>query len=193
MYTITLKNTDDDAGDDNWTTMIVVYDPDAGWTNADGSFVSAPGAWSTHPTVSGQGWFHLAAHYYKPNDTKPVGNAGAWLLPNTSLRFDTFSDTGVDWLVVTPDGKTAAKGHGKLAGLSGEYGFVQYGYDGCTNGPAGHCIPGPDKYRTVIWPLAEGAYPTGNALYDNRASAGYDLDVAEPQPLTSGIVNIQRP
>lgn len=193
MYTIKLTNTDDDGGDDSWTTMVVVYDPDAGWTNADGSFVSPAGAWSTHPAVTGLGWFHLAAHYYKPRDTKPVGNAGAWLLPNTSLRFDTASDTGVDWLVVTPDGKTAAKGHGKLAGLSGEYGFVQYGYDGCANWPSPHCLPGPDKYRTVIWPLSEGDYPTGNAVYDNRASAGYDVDVAEPQPLTSGIVNIQRP
>jgi hypothetical protein len=114
-------------------------------------------------------------------------------LPGTNWQFDTASDTGVDWLVVTPDGKIASKGHGKVAGRSGEYGYVYYGYDGCANGSTPHCRPGPDKFRVVVWPLAEGAYPTGNAVYDNRASAGYDVDVAEPQALTSGIITIHQP
>jgi hypothetical protein len=192
MYTITLTNTDDDTGADNWTTMVVVYDPDAGWANADGSVRSSPGSLTTNPTAQGQAWWHLAAHYYKPHDTKPVGDARTWL-PGTNWRFDTFSDTGVDWLVVTPDGKLASKGHGQIAGLSGEYGYVYYGYDGCTIFTTPHCVPGPDKFRVVVWPLSEGAYPTGNAVYDNRASAGYDVDVAEPQPVLSGLVTILRP
>jgi hypothetical protein len=96
--------------------------------------------------------------------------------------------------VVTPDGKIASKGHGTLAGRSGEYGYVYYGYDGCANGQTPGCVPGPDRFRTVLWPLSEGTYPTpANVTYDNRPSAGYDVDVAAPQQLTSGIVTIHRP
>ncbi|WIX85695.1 hypothetical protein [Amycolatopsis sp. DG1A-15b] len=193
MFTITLTNTDDDTGADTWTTMVVVYDPDAGGANADGAFTSVAGLWTTDPTAAGEQWWHLTARYHKPNDTKPVGAARAWL-PGTNLRFDTRNDTGVDWLVVTPDGKIASKGHGTLAGRSGEYGYVYYGYDGCANGQTPGCVPGPDRFRTVLWPLSQGTYPTpANVTYDNRPSAGYDVDVATPQQLTSGIVTIHRP
>jgi hypothetical protein len=191
MYSIEVRADDDDAGTDTWRTMIVVYDPDAGGNNSDGSFTSAAGAWAEQPTTAGEEWFHLAARYYPQNPTRPVGNAQTWLA-NTSFRFDSGS-SGVDWLVVTRDGKIASKGTGRLQGRDGEFGYVFYGYDGCANGSSPGCRPGPDRFRTVIWPLSEGSYPTGNAVYDNRAGVDYDVDKADPQPLRSGIVTIHQP
>jgi hypothetical protein len=191
MYTIKLSTTDDDGDADHWTTMIVVYDPKAGWNNSDGSMLSAPGAWASQPSTSGEQWFHLAAKYYPQNDTVPVGDAQTWLA-NSSFRF-TSASNGVDWLVVTRDGKIASKGRGKLQGLTGDYGYVFYGYDGCANGQSPNCRPGPDRFRVVVWPLSEGAYPTGNAVYDNRPNTDYDLDRANPQELKSGIVTIHPP
>ncbi len=192
MYSIKLSTTDDDGDADTWSTMIVVYDPNAGWNNSDGSMLSAPGAWAEQPSVNGEQWFHLAAKYYPQNDpTVPVGDAQTWLA-NSSFRF-TSADNGVDWLVVTPDGKIASKGRGKLQGRSGDFGYVFYGYDGCDNGQSPGCRPGPDRFRVVVWPLSEGQYPTQNAVYDNRAGADYDVDLADPAALKSGIVTIHPP
>ncbi|SCF34731.1 hypothetical protein GA0074696_4678 [Micromonospora purpureochromogenes] len=43
--------------------------------------------------------------------------------------------------------------------------------------------------RLVVWPLSAGDHPGTQTRYDNRASAGYDLDVADPQP--SGVGSVQ--
>src|SRR5947207_2203253 len=67
MYTITITVTDDGGASDNATTMVVVYDPDAAFDNADGSIASAAGAWTTQPDVGGQLDFHLTANYYGPD------------------------------------------------------------------------------------------------------------------------------
>lgn len=102
------------------------------------------------------------------------------------MRFDAGVDR-LDWLVVTPDGKVAAKGTGTVNGVSG-YGFVFYGYDGCVTGQTTGCQPGTDRFRVVIWPLSAGAYPVDTIVYDNRRDKGYDVDVADPQGLLSGTV-----
>ena len=78
---------------------------------------AAAGLWTTDPTAAGEQWWHLTARYYKPNDTKPVGSARAWLpddLPpghktqvqidipapekpgRYALKFDLVSE-GIDW------------------------------------------------------------------------------------------------
>jgi hypothetical protein len=189
MFTIDAWATDDDGGDTHFKTMVVVYDPDAGWTNADGSGNAPAGTHSARPTASGEGWFHLTARYYKPNDTKPVGTARAWLTP-ADFRFEAPGDANLEWLVVTPDGKVAAKGRGTVNGNGGR-GFVMYGYDGCLDGGASGCQPGErDRFRTVVWDdyLNPGAFP----LYDTYRGADYDVDRALPWTLTSGRVTIQR-
>jgi hypothetical protein len=191
MYTLNVTVTDDDGASDSAEVMVVVYDPDAGWVNADGSITSPAGALTSQPAAAGESWFTLAAHYYKPNDTVPVGTAKSWL-PGTDFRFDA-GDRGLEWLVVTPDGKIAAKGTGRLQGSNAPHGIVMYGYDGCADGRTTGCQPGPDSYRVVVWPLAAGTYPTTGNLYDNKAGARYDVDVALPQPLRSGIVTIHKP
>ncbi|MEJ3745539.1 PKD domain-containing protein [Actinomycetes bacterium KLBMP 9797] len=188
MYTLTVKVTDDAGASDEATTMVVVYDPNAGFDNADGSFASPQGAWRAQPATTGVMNFHLTARYYGPD--KPTGTARAYLA-NTTLRLDAV-ENGLEWLVVTPDGKVAAKGIGTINGQSG-YGFVYYGYDGCSTGPVVACQPGPDKFRMVLWPLSSGPVPGNETLYDNRAGAGYDVDVTNPQQLGTGAVTIHPP
>jgi hypothetical protein len=53
MYTLTVKVTDDAGASDEATTMIVAYDPNAGFDNADGSFASPQGAWVAQPGTTG--------------------------------------------------------------------------------------------------------------------------------------------
>jgi hypothetical protein len=97
----------------------------------------------------------------------------------------------LQWLVVTRDGKIAAKGEGAMGGTA--YGFVAYAYDGCPAGRTTGCQPGPDKMRFLTWPLSAGPNPTGTSVYDNVAAAGYDVDVAEPATMLTGSALIQRP
>ncbi|HYN93761.1 MAG TPA: hypothetical protein VES42_07910 [Pilimelia sp.] len=192
MFTINTVVTDDDGAPVTGSVLVVVYDPDGPWANSDGSFDSPAGALTAQPDTTGEGWFHLSGRYYPQDTTRPAGSARGWL-PHTDYRFGTDGGT-LDWLVVTPDGKVAAKGSGTLAGRAGRYGFVFYGYDGCAQGgTAGACQAGPDRFRGVVWPLSAGPNPGQATVYDNRASAGYDVDVTEPAALRTGTVLIQSP
>ncbi|WP_327040983.1 PKD domain-containing protein [Micromonospora ureilytica] len=190
MFTIGVTVTDDDGASDSATVMIIVYDPHAGFVNADGSVAAPAGSLTTTPGASGEAWFHLAARYYAPNDTVPVGDARTWLT-GTGFRFDTSGGDGLDWLVVTPDGKMAAKGRGTVDGQAG-YGFVFYGYDGCDNGGAPGCRPGPDQFRMVVWTGGPNSYPTDATTFDTSRGADYDVDAAVPKTTISGRVNIQK-
>ncbi|GAA2673839.1 NucA/NucB deoxyribonuclease domain-containing protein [Actinoplanes palleronii] len=194
MFTISTGVTDDDGGIASPSTvMVIVYDPDGGWANVDGSYDSPAGALPAAPTVSAEGWLHLTGHYYPQDKSTPVGAARNWLAPGSPYRYDISGGT-LEWLVVTPDGKIAAKTTGTLAGSSERYGIVLYAYESCTGATrAGACQIGPDRVRTVVWPLSKGDYPTGDVLYDSRASAGYDVDVADPLSIRTGNVLIQWP
>lgn len=59
------------------------------------------------------------------------------------------------------------------------YGFVVYGDDSSL-----------DRFRLVVWPLSSGPYPTTTLVYDNRAGADYDLDIADRQPIGAGSVQV---
>lgn len=190
MYTIKVTVTDDDGGADSESVMVVVYDPAGAFANADGSVVSPPGALTTHSGASGEEWFHLTGRYNRVTDTVPLGTAKTWLT-GTDFLVDA-GNGGLEWLVVTPDGKIAAKGTGFIQGKPERYGFVFYGYDSCA-GRATGCQPGADRFRVVVWPLSAGANPGTGTVYDNRPQAGYDVDVSEPQELRSGIVTIHPP
>jgi hypothetical protein len=191
MFTMNVTVTDDDGASDSASVMVVVYDPFAGFANADGSLAAPAGSLTSSPDVAGEGWFHLTAKYYQPNDTVPKGAARTWLT-GTGFRLDTISDTSLEWLVVTPDGKIAAKGRGTVGGNAG-YGFVFYGYDGCANGGAAGCRPGPDQFRTVVWEGGAGSHPGSYTLFDTSRGANYDVDLAAPKTLTSGQLTVQKP
>lgn len=187
MYTIKVTVRDDEGASDSAEVMVVVYDPEGGRTNADGSVASPAGAWSKAPELTGQQWFNLTAEYERPTATRPKGPGKTWLA-DTPFYIDS-GDRGLDWLVVTPDGKTAAKGTALNRGV--QYRFVLYGYDGCANGGSSSCRPGADAFRAVVWPTDSGQNPGSEITYDNRRGAGYDVDVADLQPLTSGQVLLQ--
>ena len=78
----------------------------------------------------------------------------------------------LEWLVVTPDDRLAVKGT-----TADGRGFVLYGYD-------------PGRVRVVVWDLTTGPYPVRSKLYDNRPSLEYDLDLADPQAITAGAVQV---
>lgn len=187
MYTIEATVADDDGGSAKDETMVVVYDPAAGWTNLDGSSAlggTAPAA--VLRSATGPSWHHLTGRYYNGSDT-PTGRAALWV-PGTSFRLEA---RDLEWLVVTPDGKTVAKGTGSVDNQPG-YGFVMYGYQGCAQEPA-PCQPGASKVRTLVWPLAEGRTPGTGTLFDNSPDADFDVDVADPRAMAEGRVLISRP
>ena len=193
MFTIRTEVTDDDGGSGSADVLVIVYDPHGGWANVDGSYDSPAGALTGSPAAVGEGWAHLTGRYYPQNNPSiPQGATRNWL-PVDPYRFDITGGT-LEWLVVTPDGKIAAKTSGTLAGSSERYGIVYYAYESCTGTTrAGACQTGPDRIRTVVWPLSKGAYPTGDVFYDSRAAAGYDVDVADPLPMRTGTTLIQWP
>lgn len=179
MYTIKATVTDDDGGTGGGEVLVIVYDPDAGFITAGAQFDSPLGALTADPATAGKGSFVFNPQY-RPSDEGPVPGGGKvrFKLDGTTTGTGLdFEATSLEWLVVTPDSKAAVKGTGAVAGQSG-YGFVLYGYDD------------PDKLRIVIWPLSESPIPSGTPTYDNRRSAGFDVDVAQPQDITGGSVQI---
>lgn len=191
MYTIQITATDRYGAEGTDEVMIVVQDPYGASATSDGSFLSAAGALFEEPAASGEAWFHLTGRFYPAQSHAPVGDAKLWLA-GTDFRFDSGA-SALEWLVVTPDGKVAAKGTGTLQGDNAAYGFVFYGYDGCTVQSTAHCQPGGDRFRVVVWDLAAGPNPGRGLLYDNNSQAGYDVDVVSPAPLQSGTVTIHPP
>ncbi|MGW9137580.1 endonuclease/exonuclease/phosphatase family protein [Streptomyces sp. NPDC055681] len=178
MYTIRTSVTDDDGGTATAEVMVIVYDPDAGYVTGGGHFDSPAGALTASPGAAGRAQFTLNPKYL-PGDTGPVPGTGklAFQLDGTDF---SFLSRDLEWLVVAETGGTAATGTAEINGQDG-YGLVVYTTDD------------PDRYRLVVWELAKGAYPKdGNVVYDNRRGAGYDLDVADPQPVPDGSVQIHR-
>ncbi len=172
MYTIGLTVTDDDGASDTAEVMVVVYDPSAGLVTSTGFLPSPPGALTSDPDATGLAPFVFAAKYLFQDDTRPLGTALDVVLPLTTFSFVSLD---LEWLVITPDAKVAIKGTGAVDGEGG-YGFVLYAE--------------ATKLRLVVWPLDQGPIPTGQPLYDNRPTAGYDVDVAEPQQIILGVTII---
>ncbi|MBQ0904550.1 PKD domain-containing protein [Micromonospora sp. U21] len=177
MYTIKLTVTDDDGGSATAETMVVVYDPDGGFATSGAHLDSPAGSLTSDPQASGRLNVQMNP-MYKPGDTGPVPGGGRI---STSLQGAgmVLESTALSWLVITPDYKVAVKGVGTVNGASG-YGFIVYGYDD------------PDRLRLVVWPLSAGENPGSTKLYDNRAVGGWDLDVADPQPLSGGSLQVHQ-
>jgi hypothetical protein len=175
MYTIKVDVTDDDGGPDSASVMVVVYDPAGGFATSGASLDSPAGALRSSPDATGRA--HLVFNpKYLPGDEGPAPSGG-----KVMFRFDggglNLESTSLEWLVVTLDGKVAVKGTGTVSGKAG-YGFVLYGYDD------------PDKVRLVVWSLANGPIPGDTLTYDNRPGAGFDVDVADPQPIATGSIQL---
>ncbi|MEU7172018.1 hypothetical protein ABZ949_11125 [Micromonospora tulbaghiae] len=107
MYTIDVT-VRDDAATDTSGSVIVVYDPDAGTANIDGSTATLPGALVSEPNAAGQTWLHNTAQYQTRSATTPVGQGKAWT-DGTSFRLEPSS---LEWLVLPKEGKVASRGTG---------------------------------------------------------------------------------
>jgi len=184
MYTLDLFVADDDGGTGAIEpVMIVVYDPNAGTLNIDGSMATAAGALAANPSVTGQTWVHYTGAYPLGGDT-PYGQSKAWV-ENTDFRMEPST---MEWLVVTPDGKVASRGTGTVAGQSG-YTWVLYGWDACdsSNRPACRDI-GTDEIRLLVFRSVGG-----QIVYDSQpGSREFDVDRIAPRTMTSGAVQIHR-
>jgi hypothetical protein len=161
--------------------MVVVYDPAAGTAAGNG--------WLTAP---GDGGFDFAGSYPTGAARIPDGAVTFALPVSADLNLRTHQQ--LEWLVVTKDGKIAIKGTAER--LDGrKVGFVLYAYDGCPAGQTQGCQAGADRLRVVVWDIdLHGPIPEGvPAIYDNRGSSPFDIDVANPQQINSGVIHIQRP
>jgi len=172
VYTVSVTATDDDGGVSvPSTTMIVIFDPNAGFITGGGTIDSPAGALAANLTLAGQANVGLNVKYQK-GTLVPSGD--------TEFQFQTgnlnFHVTGFDWLVVTTNGKAEFRGSGTING-GGNYGFLVIVVDGkATNGPS--------KFRIKIWDKN-----AGNAVvYDNVPGASEDIDLANPQPVASGSI-----
>jgi CSLREA domain-containing protein len=160
VYTLVMTVDDGDGGTANASTMVVVYDPRAGWVLGAGH-VAAP---------AGRTVFTFQAQYLLFGST-PIGVV-AVLLPSGGR----FASTTLEWLVVTGF-KSQLRGVGQIAGL-GSYGFLLTAYDG--QRPGGD---GVDRFRLKLWNRATGA-----VVYDNvlDPTATDDIDRAKPQATGAG-------
>lgn len=189
MYTIQLSVVDSAGASGVDEVLVVVHDPAGGWANLDGSLFSPAGALVDSTVGAGEVWAHLTGRYYDLTPV-PVGAARAWL-PGTQFRFEPAT---LDWMVVTPEGRVAARATGSFAGQPG-YGLLLYGQDGCnTATPSSPCQPGEDQGRFIVWPLSAGPYPAGTITYDSsQGGDNLDLDRVRLAPFQTGGVTLQFP
>lgn len=158
----TIEVTVEDDDGGRGTVLAIVYDPDGGFVTTGAHVDDA--RFTFNPS-------------YQPHDEGPVATGGRVAVETAGFRLES---TSFDWLVATPDGRAAVKGTASLDGTAG-YGFVLYAYDD------------PDALRLVVWSLTEGPIPEGAELvYDTRPGAPLDLDLAEPQAITQGSVQVHQ-
>ena len=134
--------------------IIVVYDPNGGYTYGGGYFVSPAGALINNPAATGDASFGFTVNYYK-NASMPKGE--------TQFEFKTgdleFNALNFDYLVIN-GAKAQFSGTGKITGDQSGYGFIMTVIDGDINGS------GTDKIRMKIYNKNNG-----RVIYDNQPGA----------------------
>lgn len=148
IYDVCVNGTDviPNTGDAE-CTMLVVYDPSAGFVTGGGWIDSPAGAYKPDESLAGKANFGFVSKY-KKGATVPDGN--------TEFQFKVgnlnFHSTSYDWLVVNKAGMNAQfKGTGTING-SGNYGFMIWATDNA-----------PDTFRISIWNKDAG----DATVYDN--------------------------
>ncbi len=154
------------AGD--MEAIVVVYDPNAGYTVGGGWFSSPAGALPSNPSATGKVSYGFQSNYYK-GATNPKGE--------TQLDFKVgeleFNALNFEYLAVS-GAKAQFKGSGKIIGDQSGYSFIMTVIDGNVAGGGG-----VDKIRMKIFNKNTGAI-----IYDNQPGAS---DAADPiTPVGSG-------
>ena len=174
VYTVTLKVTDDDGGEDVETTTgyVVVYDASGGFVTG-GGWIDSPAGALAGSAAAGKATFGFVSKYL-PGRTTPSGN--------TEFEFKAggfrFKSASYEWLVVS-GARAQYKGEGTVNG-GGSYGFLLTAIDGAVSGGGG-----TDRFRIKVWDVATGA-----VVYDNQRGAGEDSDASTA--LGGGSVVIHR-
>ncbi|HET7486733.1 MAG TPA: multicopper oxidase domain-containing protein [Acidimicrobiales bacterium] len=174
VYTVVVVARDSDGASSlPASTMVVVYDPSAGFVTGGGTLNSPAGAYAADPSLAGKANFGFESKYQK-GATVPKGNTEFDFKAGTFR----FSSTTYQWLVVA-GAKAQYKGFGTVNG-SGNYGFLLTATDGQAAGGGG-----VDKLRLKVWDAATSA-----VVYDNAFGSSEDIDVANPQAIANGSIVI---
>ena len=178
VYNVSLTVTDNYGASGTATTvgefsaMVVIYDPDAGFVTGGGWIDSPAGAYPQDGSLVGKANFGFVSKY-KKGATVPTGET-EFTFSVASLNFHS---TLYEWLVVSGS-KAQYKGSGTING-AGDYRFMLTATDGQINGGGGI-----DKLRMKIWDNATSAI-----VYDNQIGAS---DAANPvTPLGGGSIVIR--
>ena len=112
IYDVCLAVNDGTADSAEACTIVVVYDPSAGFVTGGGWIDSPAGAYTADPDLSGKATFGFVSKYKKGAQV-PEGN--------TEFQFQAggfnFHSEMYDWLVVNQDGTNAQfKGSGTVNG-----------------------------------------------------------------------------
>jgi hypothetical protein len=136
------------AGDTE--AIVVIYDPNAGYTIGGGWINSPAGAYTPNPDATGKLSFGFSSQYLK-GATNPKGETLVSFLAG-DLEFNALN---FDYLVVA-GAKAQFRGFGKINGVAG-YDFILTVIDGALAGD------GVDKFRIKIWEKV-----SGTVIYDNE-------------------------
>jgi putative hemolysin len=170
VYTIKVKVVDKDGGVAEGETLVVVYDPSAGFVTGGGWINSPAGAYYLDPALTGNANFGFVSKYQK-GATIPTGQ--------TEFQFQTgnlnFHSESYQWLIVSANtSKAQYKGTGTING-TGNYGFLLTAWDS-----------NPDRFRIKIWNVG------GAVVYDNNLGASDDIDVTVPMAIAGGSIVIHK-
>ncbi|HET9745089.1 MAG TPA: T9SS type A sorting domain-containing protein [Chitinophagaceae bacterium] len=142
-------NTNDDLD-----AIVVIYDPNGGYTYGGGYYDSPAGALRSNPNAMGKASYGFAVNYFK-NSTNPKGE--------TQFEFKVgdfeFNALNFDYLVIN-NAMAQFKGTGKIVGGQSGIGFTMTVLDGQLEGS------GVDKIRMKIYNKN-----TGTIIYDNHPGA----------------------
>ena len=176
VFSLTVSGTDDDGGVGTASTLLIVFDPSAGFVTGGGTINSPAGAYTPDPSLIGPANFGFFSKYQK-GASVPTGETNFWF---QAADFN-FKATSYQWLVVAGP-RAQYKGFGQVNG-AGNYGFLLTVVDGEASGGGG-----VDKFRLKVWAVATSAI-----IYDNVPGGSDDMDAANPQALASGSIIIHAP
>ena len=134
--------------------IVVIYDPNGGYTYGGGYYDSPAGALLANPSSNGKASYGFAMNYFK-NSTNPKGE--------TQFEFKVgefeFNALNFDYLVIS-NSMSQFKGTGKIIGGQSGIGFTMTVTDGQLDGT------GVDKIRMKIYNKNNG-----KLIYDNQRGA----------------------
>lgn len=155
------------------STLLAVYDRDAGFVTGVGWIDSPTGAYTADPGLAGRANFGFVSRYVR-NVIVPTGNT-QFVFQAGGLNFNS---TSYEWLVIA-GARAQYKGVGRLNGADG-YGFMLTAIDGSVDG-GGEV----DRFRIKIWDAE------GSIVYDNQIGASDSADPATA--LGGGSIMIHTP